>query len=349
LKGYQWGTLPMPTATLTRVQQATTTPTRPASATATPTLPGAPTVTPTLPAAFTGVWALHSAPHSLALHPARGQLYVARKDQQDVAVLDLHSMASVAQSGLPKGPRVVRVNSVLDLAYAGYGDPLYVVSCSSNMVVGQVGKGPYSASELAVNPTNHRVCVADWSVLFGQPDRVLVFDGSSNAQLGAVDLGTSAVLENVSVTVNPDTGLAYAAYTGDQRIAVIGPDLQIQARIAVSSMATPPEEPWMAVNPGTNRLYLRGQDETAVVDLNANAQVGALGRAGLIAVDPLRNLIYVQRLSKVHVYDGASNARLREVNLDKYRYVTDLACDSATRRIFLAAPNDNEIVVLADP
>jgi hypothetical protein len=78
-------------------------------------------------------------------------------------------------------------------------------------------------------------------------------------------------------------------------------------------------------------------------------QVGTLDRTGLIAVDELRNRIYVQYLSRVYVYDGASNALLREIALDKYRHITDVACDAPTRRIFLAAPNDNEIVVVADP
>jgi hypothetical protein len=110
-----------------------------------------------------------------------------------------------------------------------------------------------------------------------------------------------------------------------------------------------PYEPWLAVSAATNRRYLPGQGETAVIDLSTNTQVGALDRNGLIAVGELRNRIYVQDGSEVYVYDGASNALVREIALDGYPYVTDMICDAPTRRILLAVPYDNEIVVLGDP
>jgi hypothetical protein len=113
-------------------------------------------------------------------------------------------------------------------------------------------------------------------------------------------------------------------------------------------MARSPHNPWLAINAVTNRLYLRGSSRTVVIDLNSNSEIGTLDQTGLIAIDELRNHVYVQRTSKLYVYDGASSTRLREIALDKYRYVTDIACDAATRRIFLAAPSDNEIVVVAD-
>ena len=75
------------------------------------------------------------------MNPALSRLYVASKDQQDVAVLHLNSMGQVGVGQLPKGPQAVRVDSVLGQAYAGYGDPLYVVSCSGLNVLGQMSKG----------------------------------------------------------------------------------------------------------------------------------------------------------------------------------------------------------------
>ena len=301
-----------------------------------------------LPSASTGVFPLSGKPYSLSVNPANGWVYVARKDSQDLAVLNLYSLAQVAAAPLPKGPQTVRVDPTLGQAYASYGDPLYIVSCATNAVVGQMAKGAYASSELAVNPTNHRVYVGDWTTVQGRQDQVQVYDGYTYALIRSVDLGISGVVEDISVAVNPNTGLAYAAYTGDQRIAVIGLDSQISMHIVPSSMASL-YDPWMAINASTSRLYMRGESQTVVINLNSNTQVGTLDQAGLIAVDSVRNRVYVQRTTKIYVYDGATNAKLHEIVLDKHRYVTDIACDPPTRRLLLAAPNDNEIVVVRDP
>jgi len=319
-----------------------------ASLTPTRTAPSAATLTPTQAAVFTGVRSLPGEPYSLSLNPANGRCYVARDESQDVAVLDTNGLALLNTVPLADSVQAVRVNAELGRAYASYGDPLYVMSCASDAVVGQIAKGVYSPYELAVNPSNARVYVADRSVFVGQDDQVQVYDGGDNRHLAAVSLGSTSYIERISVAVNRNTGLAYAAYSGDRTIAVIGLDSRITSRITPSQMAASPYAPWLAINAVTDRLYLRGSSRTIVIDLNSNSEIGTLDQAGPIAVDELRNRIYVHRTSKVYVYDGASNARLREIALDKSPYVTDIACDAATRRIFLAAPNDNEIVVVAD-
>jgi DNA-binding beta-propeller fold protein YncE len=301
-----------------------------------------------VPPGQTGVFPLTGRPYSLSINPSSGRLYVARSQAKDVAVLDLYSLSQIASTPLSKGPQAVRVNESLGRSYASYGNPLYVISHASNNLLGEIPDGVYGPSELAVNPSNARVYCADWSVFVGEADRVHIYDGNTNGRINTVDLGLSPDVENISVAVNKSTGLAYAAYSGDGQIAVIGTNAQIQTRIAPSTMATSPSEPWMAINPFSNRLYLRGQSTTAVIDLNTNTEVGTLDEDGLIAVDVIRNRVYVQSLSKIHVYNGFTNAKIREIALDKYRYVTDIAVDSPTQRILLAAPNNDELVVVKD-
>ncbi len=348
LKGYRMAPAPTALPTQTPVGTPSATATIPVGSTPTPTIPVGPTITPTTSGAFTGVVPVAGEPYSLALNPVNGRVYTARAGAEDVAVFTLSGLGWVAGIPLGEGPQAVRVDPALGRAYAGYGSPLFVLSCADNSMVGLIADGPYGPSELAVNPANHRVYVADWSVTTGQPDRVHVYDGSSTNRINTVDLGVSPNIENIAVAANRNTGLAYAAYTGDRQIAVIGTDSQIRGRITPSDMAVSPYDPWMAINSATNRLYLRGQNATLVIDLSANQEVGSLDQAGLIAVDEVRNLVYVQRLNRIHVYDGTSNAKVRQITLDKYRYVSDIACDVATRRIFLAAPSDNELVVVAD-
>ena len=55
-----------------------------------------------------------------------------------------------------------------------------------------------------------------------------------------------------------------------------------------------------------------------------------------------------QRGDQVHVFDGGSNVKLRQLSLDGFPYVTDITCHEATRRVFLAVPSAGEIVVLQD-
>ncbi len=348
LKGYRMVSPPTALPTHTMVGTPGATATIPVGPTPTPTTAAGPTITPTTPGTFTGVAPVAGEPYSLAINPANSRVYVARAEAEDVAVFTLSGLGWVAGIPLGEGPQAVRVDPVLGQAYAGYGSPLSVLSCADNSVVGVIADGPYAPSELAVSPTNHRVYIADWGVFSGQPDRVHIYDGNNAKRINTVELGVSSNIENIAVAVNGHTGLAYAAYTGDRQIAVIGTDSEIHGRIMPSDMAVSPYDPWMAINSATNRLYLRGQNATLVIDLNGNQEVGSLDQVGLIAVDEVRNLVYVQRLSRIYIYDGVSHAGLRQINLDKYRYVTDIAFDVATRRIFLAAPNDNEVVVVAD-
>jgi hypothetical protein len=150
------------------------------------------------------------------------------------------------------------------------------------------------------------------------------------------------------VAVNRSSGLAYAAYSGDEKIAIISSDAVLQGRITPSQMAQYPYDPWVVVNAATNRLYLRGEDETVVIDLNSNSEVGTLSHTGLLAVDETRNRIYVWGLSRIYVYDGATNLSVREISLDKYRYTTDIVFDPATHRVLMAAPMDDVIVYVVD-
>jgi hypothetical protein len=307
-----------------------------------------PTRTPTTPPAQVGVISLPGQPSSLALNPSNGRLYVARYEDSDVAVLGLYDLSWVTNVPLDEGPQVVRVNPTLGRAYASYGNPLYVLSCADNSVVVTIAEGAYSPCELALNVANQRVYVADTAVFLGEQDRVHIYDGNSGASINTVNLGSSLFLERIALAVNRNTGLAYAAYSGDDKIVVIGTDSQISGDLWPSSMAAWPYKPWVAINAAPNRLYLRGQATTVVLDLSSSTEIGFLDRDGLIAVDEVRNLVYVQRTSTVYVYDGATNARLRQIPLGQSRLISDMACDAATHRLFLAAPDENQVVVVTD-
>jgi C1A family cysteine protease len=335
-----------PTGGATRTLTATTT--QPAATpTKTPTTPAA---TPTRTSVPGGVRlvSLPGAPSSLAVNTGNSRLYVARNSAGDVAVLDLGTYGWITNRPLDEDPSVVRVDSGLGRCYAGYGNPLYVFSCGDNSLQGELATGPYGASELAVNPADHRVYVGDTAVFIDQQDKIQVFDGATNALVGTVDLGLSVNYESLGLAVNPATGLAYAAYTGDDRVAVIGPGAVLLGRLGVSQMAQWPSDPWMAVNSATDRLYVRGQTDTVVVNLTSSTEVGTLNRAGLFAVDEMTNRIYVHKSNRLYVFDGGTNSSLREVDLGDYYYVTDIAFDPVNRRVLLAVPDDDLIVVVSD-
>lgn len=335
-----------PTATVPGATPSMTrTPTMTASA-APPTRTPTPTETSEVPAVVPV--SLPGAPASLAVNAANGRLYVARESASDVAVLDLDTLEWVTNRPLQLDPGVVRVDGGLGRGYAGWGDPLYVFSCNDNSLQGELSVGPYEASELAVNEVNHLVYVGETAVFVDQQDKVYVFDGTNQSLIGAADLGVSAHFESLGLAVNPVTGLAYVAYSGDDRVAIIDTGANILGRITPSQMAQWPYEPWLALNSATNRLYLRGETETVVVSLAGNAEVGTLSRTGLVAVDEGRNRVYVQRGDKVYVFDGDTNAMLREIDIGAWYIVTDIAFDPVNHRVLLAAPDDDLIMVVPD-
>ena len=341
------GGTPSATSTLTRTPVPTTTqPGITLTPTRTPTTTPTPTQTNEAPAVVPV--ALPGAPASLAVNVANGRLYVAREDAGDVAVLNLNNLVWVTNRPLDVEPAVVRVNSALGRVYSGWGDPLYAFTCSDNSLQGELSVGPYETSELAVNAANHRVYVGKTAVFVNQQDKVYVFDGTNHALVGAVDLGLSANFENLGIAVNPASGLAYVAYTGDDKVAVVDPSANLLGRITPSQMALWPYAPWLAVNSVTNRLYIRGQTQSVVINLATNTEVGSLNRTGLLAVDEGRNRIYVHRDNKVYVFDGATNAELREIDIGAWYEVSDIALDPVNRRVLLAAPDDDLIIVVSD-
>jgi hypothetical protein len=296
-------------------------------------------------APVSGVVPLPGLPNSLAVNSGNNRLYVARSDTSDVAVLDLGTLGWVTNRPLDTGPYVVRVNPTLGRGYAAYGSPLYVFSCADHSLLGQIAIGVYNAYELAVDTGNHRLYVGDWTTLVGHQDKVQVYDGTTNNLVGSVDLGVSSNIERVGVAVNHSTGLAYAAYTGDDKIAVISSGAVLLSRITPSQMSG---SPWMAVNAVTNRLYLRGKDKTVVIDLNSNSEVGTLSHTGPLVVDESRNRIYVYQNYYVYVYDGATNSGVREFKLSGSYYITDIAYDPGTHRVLMTAPYDNLIAYVTD-
>jgi DNA-binding beta-propeller fold protein YncE len=308
-----------------------------------------PTPTQTTAPAFAGAYSLPGGPSSLAIDASAQRLYVARDEAQDVSAHMLADFAWITNKPLAGGVAAVDVNPNLGRVYASYGDPTHVLLTDGLQAAGQLAEGAYDPAALAVNPSNGRVYVTDRAVFVGQQDKVVAYDGPSNAWLANVNLGTSQYFERISVAVNQATGWAYAAYSGDDKVAVIKPDHTIDRRITPSTFAAYPWDPWMAVNSTTRRLYLRGATKTVVISLDTHAEVGTLDQAGLIAVDEGRNRVYVQRTSKVHVYDGSNNQKLRTIDLpDSVIYCTDIAFDPVHNRVLLAAPSDDKIVSLQD-
>jgi DNA-binding beta-propeller fold protein YncE len=293
-----------------------------------------------------GAVPLPGLPYSLAVNPGNNRLYVARFGASDVAILDLGTLGWVTNRPLDEHPYVVRVNPTLGRGYAAYGSPLYVFSCADHSLLGQIATYVGAAYALAVDSSNHRVYVGVCTMLVGHQDKVEVYNGTSNNLVGSVDVGVSPDFEQIGVAVNRTTGLAYAAYTGDGKIAIISSGAVLQGRITPSQMDW---QPWLVVNAVTNRLYLSGRDKTVVIDLNSNSEVGTLSHTGLLAVDETRNRIYVCDGSRyVYVYDGATNSGVREFDLGGWYGVADIAYDPGTHRVLMAAASSNLIGYVTD-
>jgi DNA-binding beta-propeller fold protein YncE len=207
----------------------------------------------------------------------------------------------------------VGVDVIRNQIYAVSVSQTYVINGANNQVIGQLGGG----NELAVNPNNGRVYIADDAVWLGDPDRLRIYDGVTLALIRTINLGTSSYFQSGHVAVNPTTGYAYCTYSLDDDLRIISPTTDdVSQTIDYTSIGT------VAVNPTTNRLYVwisrSGQSGALILDGNTHAELGMIqGISGQLETNQQTNRLYgYTGYTLFRAYDGTSGALLSRVFLD---------------------------------
>lgn len=294
--------------------------------------PTSPAPTPALPRVIATL-DLPEDGDGVAVNTVTNRLYVGVSG--GISVFDattLDSLSYIPLSSVPGSPYVsdVGVDEARNQIYAVTGSHTYVISGTNSQVIGNLGSG----NEIAVNPTNGRVYIADTGFYLGEPDVVKIYDGVTLTYIRTINLGTSSYFQSVHVAVSPATGYAYCTYSLGDDLRIISP-----ATDAVTQTLDYTSIGDVAVNPTTNRVYVwasrSGQSGVLVLDGNTHAELGMIQRAsGLLETNPQTNRLYGATGSTLfQAYDGDFGRLLGRVFVDAS--ISDYAVYPELSRLYM--------------
>ena len=291
------------------VVRGTSAPTATATATPTPTRTAA-TPSPTATASDITTAEVMGA-HCLTVNPVANEVYVAM--ETGVTVLDGQTLAVLRQLPIDRGAKAVAINPQSSRLYVAGTDAqrVLVLDLSTGVQMGVIDERIYDCSEIAVDAVRNRIWLEDRSVVVGVPDRAVVYDGSTNTRLASIDLGLTAYVEKVRVAVDPVLNRGYAAYGGDDTLAVIdGGNFSKLAQVAVGGAVDT-----VAAHAGRGWAYVETSAGVVVVDGTTYAQLGLIGKSGNVAVNGASDRIYIGRSSKLYIAGASTLALVATVDL----------------------------------
>jgi DNA-binding beta-propeller fold protein YncE len=277
--------------------------------------PTGPAPTPALPRVITTL-DLPEDGDGIVVNAVTNRLYVGVDGGVSVfEATTLDSLSYIPLSDDPVWPPVydVGVDEARNQIYVVTVGGTYVISGTNNQVMGNLGSG----DEIAVNPSNGRVYIADRAVFLEVPDVVKIYDGVTLSYIRTITLGTSSNFQWVDVAVNPATGYAYCTYSLDDDLRVISPTTdEVTQTLDYVSIGD------VAVNPATNQVYVRisrsGQSGALILDGNTHAELGMIQNAsGQMEINSQTNRVYgYTGYTLFQAYDGDFGRLLSRVFLD---------------------------------
>jgi hypothetical protein len=227
----------------------------------------------------------------------------------------LASLSYLSLSSTPAWPPVydIGVDEARNRIYVVTVSGTYAINAANNQVIGTLGSG----KEIAVNPGNGRVYIADRAVWQGDPDVVKIYDGVTLSFIRTLNLGISNYFQTVHVAVNPTTGLAYCTYSLDDDLRSISPlTNDVVQTIDYASIGD------VTVDPAANRVYVwvsrGGQSGALILDGNTHAELGMIqGAGGQLELDSQNHRLYGYNGSTLfQAYDAGIGTLLGRVFLD---------------------------------
>ena len=314
-------------------------------------------------------------PSGVAMDPVHRRLYVPSSTDGTLRMYDADADTLIAAAAMGTFPSRVAVDAAAGAVYMSncYGD-VSIIDGATLAVTGSlsgrlfVGCGAReSPIRFAVNAAAHTVAVANpqTNLVTIDDDRTgsllgllvpvsagsgLVVDGRrgrvyvATAPLGIIvvlDENSRRVVDAAAVTggglqlgIDPATNTLFAVH-GDSTLTIID-----ASALAVSkTVLLPASSDQLAVDPVTNRVYVKGFNAAYVVDV-ASASVTATLTTGAvlagIGVDSARNLVYLGHdgAPSASVFDGATNALIANASASGAQGV-GLAVDPILNRFYV--------------
>ena len=252
---------------------------------------------------------------AVAANPNTHLVYVAVTGK--LKVYDAQTHALVTTISLPQNYSAcyaIEVNTVTNRIYA-VGFRTYVIDGNTHAVLQNLDK---RGRDIAVNTATNRVYIGNIVLSpYADPYLIHVLDGADNTWLPDINLGNVASFEYIYLDTDPATNRVYVAFTGDDDLRVLDGNSHAEvARVHLADIGN------VAVNPTTNRIYVRTSYEGAVVlDGTTHAQIGTIPKiSGRLRLNPLTNHIYGWASRSpgyiLQIADGATNAVADNVYLD---------------------------------
>ena len=201
-----------------------------------------------------------------------------------------------------------------------------------------VGRNP---DFVAVNSITNRVYSSN-----AGDGTVSVIDGVTNKRMVTVAVGGMPQ----GIAVNSATNQIYVAlFDGlSSTVSVIdGSTNTVVASLPV------PGATYIAANSATNRIYVSDSDNTVrVIDGESNSVIATISFSSVLeelAVDPVRNLIYVTAVGTpptIGVIDGATNEIVNTISVSEGQFLVGLAVDPSLNQIYASDTGQMKLFVV---
>ena len=282
-----------------------------------------------------------SQPWAVGIDARTKLAYVANRGSAQVAVVDVTSNAPVNVVGVGTNPERVTVDSRNAQVYVTnvFDNTVSVLDGANNgAFMTTITLGPSvgftavdTSSNLVYVPSNCAnppLCDVGGAHLHKIDGATRSFISSDAVALPAV--GTGVVFDEVS-------RLVYVAMVNDQ-VAVVDP----AAKTVLQVIDVGSQPKGMAINPVTRKLYVTNSNASSVsvIDLATNAVVKTefvfSGAAERVAVDPIKNLIYVAGYGNFLVdrIDGNTDTNIGYLSVN-CAYPNDVAVNPQNRDLFM--------------
>jgi DNA-binding beta-propeller fold protein YncE len=287
----------------------------------------------------------------VAVDPERNRIYVVSNEYDAEKVFIVDGSTNTVTDTIVVGEHIygVGVNPTTDRIYLSISStpegPLagvQVIDGQTKTVLEHI-EGIWG--HVAVDPVANRIFTHDTS---GYNDLLAIIDGASH-EVSTVNVGSSSYIEKFIPEVNPQTGLVYVTYGGDDKVTVVDPGAKtVVTKIDIGAWPGRP-----VVNPETNRIYLQNlvANEIVVVEGSSHSVVARIpGTGEHLAVNPVTNRLYRSKQGDIDVIDGTTNSVVSTFTWSEEEwgnYVRVMAVNPQANRLYIGGSvQSNEVVVV---
>lgn len=277
----------------------------------------------------------------VAVNPKTNKVYVTLSDKPILSVIDGGTNKVIKNITVGKDPTRLAVNPNNNTIYVGGRDNSTTIINGYNnnkLTTIHLSKTP---SIITANPITNKVYIG----YFDLPE-ISIIDGITNSIVKNITLDTKPSTNGIThMAINPNTNLIYAIRNGNfHTVSVVdGNTDRLVKNITLKDVVHS-----LAVDPGTNLLYVTQLGRISVIDGNTNNIVKNIiydtppfDDPFTLAINPSTKVLYVSdSFNDVWAIDTTSNVVVGNVTLSQSPEV--IAINPITNTVYTAANEDGD-------